>query len=114
MNSLGKEREKFDRQGNRHIIIASIQAAVKEKWKNEWEKSEKGGRTRSFFPRPACFKRVEPRRRTFELTQVLTGHSFLNEFQHKLGFRGDPSCVCGSRRELSNVCIIKISSPNAS
>lgn len=51
--------------------------------------------TRGFFPGLECIGGIRDRWQSFQVVQIVTGHSFLNDCQHRLGFRSDPLCLCG-------------------
>jgi len=89
----------FDNSISRNVARATIRRFVLGKWDAEWRDSCQGVATRGFFPGPDCVGGIRDRWLSFQVVQVVTGHSFLNDYQHRLGFRGDPLCMCGRARE---------------
>ena len=55
--------------------------------------------SRNFFPTPAKARILLKRPLTYLETQVLTGHSYLNDFQKKIGNTKDAGCRCGAHEE---------------
>lgn len=53
----------------------------------------------SFFPRPECRESTKMSKMPHQIVQVLTGHSFLNAHQHRLGFKRNPNCICSPTPE---------------
>ena len=76
--------------------IRIIQGVLFSGWEDEWEAAKQGAATRSLFPGPDCVRKCRGLRLTFQLTQFYTGHSFLNEHQHRVGRLSSPLCSCGS------------------
>ena len=72
---------------------------IRNLWNSEWCSATSGSTTRSFFPillHPSSTQFITAR---YEVLQILTGHSFLNSSQWRIGFRVDPTCACGEEIE---------------
>ena len=65
----------------------------------EWEQAAQGQQTRNFFPTPSSFLHVRLSNLPHQLTQVLTGHSWLNAHQHRFNFKNSPFCICSNNPE---------------
>jgi hypothetical protein len=68
-------------------------------WDNEWKSSASGGTTRRFFPSIFLPEAVISHRPSSMVSQVLTGHSYLNYFMSKIKIVDSPFCNCGSEPE---------------
>ena len=64
-------------------------------WGHHWATSVTGSSTRSFFPDILSAKRLESLKLTGSVTQVITGHSYLNAHQFRFKFAASPTCHCG-------------------
>nr|CAH0102215.1 unnamed protein product [Daphnia galeata] len=87
--------------GLRSIEVSTKSAAKKEAhllaqslWTREWVCSSKGSTTRAFFPTPESRGRITGMDPSYPITQVLSGHSFLNVHQHRFKFKASPHCSC--------------------
>ena len=76
-----------------------IGACIRNIWELEWANSLAGAVTRSFFPSPQSALVLLSRRPHSFVTQILTGHSVLNDHQYRFNFIRKPSCKCGCESE---------------
>ena len=68
-------------------------------WEHEWSLHGKSHTTKQFFPEASAAKILSYRRNSYQLIQVLSGHSRLNGFLNRIGKRDDPTCDCGIEEE---------------
>ena len=80
-------------------IRMAITSAMATSWASEWKDAVQGATTRSFFPTPACFKRLRMNGFPHQVIQILTGHSWLNVHLHRIGFLPSPMCSCSIEPE---------------
>ncbi|XP_071036474.1 uncharacterized protein [Parasteatoda tepidariorum] len=71
------------------------------RWKTEWQSSERGRQTYIFFKDPST-KRLQA---NFYLNQLLTGHGVFGEYQNRL-FNKNPNCTyCGDNQTIEHLIL---------
>ena len=93
--------------GSGDALINSTKAQMKERlrekvlalWNDECFYSDTGEMTRAFSPTIEAAEVIRKRRLPFYVTQILTGHSFLNQHHYRFKFATTPSCACGHQIE---------------
>lgn len=73
---------------------AEIVQLVHNIWEEEWRNSTTGNTTKRFFPSAMSTRPVFDRNIPYQVTQILTGHSKLNEYQHKIHKAPSAYCNC--------------------
>ena len=68
-------------------------------WEKEWQSCAKGRTTKQFLPTTRLPAALQALSLTRELTQILTGHSYLGAHLHRLKLVAAPSCQCGAESE---------------
>ena len=63
-------------------------------WDNEWKHSKTGALTREFYPSVMSARSSSRTKYCPSTSQILTGHSFLNQFLFKIGVAASPICAC--------------------
>jgi hypothetical protein len=79
-------------------------------WENAWKSSEKGGHLRqidTMLPssRTRRLNKSLPRNRTYLLTQLRTGHSWLATHAKLHKLRDDDKCQCGAKETVVHVLV---------
>ena len=77
-------------------VKSDIKELVCKLWHDEWISTESGSKTRAFFPSPESAKTLVGRVLSFQVTQIVTGHSRLNQHQHRFKFTDSALCSCGA------------------
>ena len=85
------------------LAIAQIKSTITKItlafWSEEWVRSQRGNITRDFFPTPAVPKFISSGHLSRQVTQVLTGHSYLNSHMLRFGFATSAACQCSHNDE---------------
>lgn len=68
-------------------------------WSSQWQSSNSGSITRRFFPTVDSAITIRNRPLSSQLTQILTGHCFLNAHMHRFNLTNSPICGCGQANE---------------
>ena len=68
-------------------------------WNRERTPATSGAITRSFFLTVESFLPIRLAYLPYQLTHLITGHSWLNSHQHRFAFINSPGCRCGAERE---------------
>ena len=77
----------------------AIRKLLDETWSEEWRAAQNGAVTRAFFPTPACFRTLKHSTFPQQITQILTGHCYLNAHQFRFDFKSCPLCTCSNNAE---------------
>ena len=78
-----------------------------DKWRHEYRTSEQGAMTRLFFPTLDDAKEFRSTTElSFELTQVLTGHSYAKEYLKRFRIIGEESCPCDNDTQQSLIHLL--------
>lgn len=64
-------------------------------WCDEWNSSQSETKTRTLFSSPESAGIVAERVLSFQVTQIVAGHSRLNQHQHRFKFTDSSLCSCG-------------------
>ncbi len=76
-----------------------VEESTKTMWEREWQACQKGKITKDFFPTtqlPTHFKSLPI---SGHLSQLITGHSYLNAHLYRLRMSDSPACRCGEPEE---------------
>ena len=76
-----------------------LHSTVRNLWNSEWHQLLKGSTTKCFFPTIVDAHSIKSRSLPSHLSQILTGHSLLNDHQYRLNFVTSPECACGCNIE---------------
>ena len=76
-------------------VKATVSLAVTSLWNQEWLGSNGSQITHSFFPSVLSARSMLTLKPSFELSQLLGGHSLLNSHQFKIKKCPSPMCSCG-------------------
>ena len=76
-----------------------LHSTVRNLWNSEWHQLLKGSTTKRFFPTIVDAHSIKSRSLPSHLSQILTGHSLLNDHQYRLNFVTSPECACGCNIE---------------
>lgn len=88
----------------------TIRKKTLNEWTNAWQKAQQGGHLRAIDPGLPS-KHVQrlygslPRHKTYLLTQMRTGHSWLSTFAYKHELRADDKYECGAVETVVHVLI---------
>ena len=83
---------------SKSYLVHKIRIMLEATWSKEWQESSKGSHTRKFFKHPSDASVLLAEHIPHELTQILIGHSKLNQYLHRINRLGSPQC-CGSPEE---------------
>lgn len=83
-----------------------LAAISEESWKEEWESTNKGLLTKSFFP--SIQERLKLKiRMSPNLTTLLTGHGRINSYLHRFRIKDSPMCVCeGGEQSVDHIIYV--------
>jgi hypothetical protein len=74
-------------------VISELKELGLQKWQSEWDSTNKGTLTKSFFPKlkDRLAKRLQMR---LNISMVITGHGKLRAYLHRFKIIEDPMCPC--------------------
>ena len=81
--------------GKRALQIAALNNYLKQQWREEWEKENPASSiTKEFFSNIDKAKILQLTNTPHQLIQILSGHSRLCTFLHRIGVTEDDLCSC--------------------
>jgi hypothetical protein len=82
-------------------IKATTRRLILNQWNEEWSICTSGCLTREFFPSIQSALTLNKLNPSFEVMQVLSGHSFLNKFLHQIKVQSSPLFSCNQDNETT-------------
>ena len=70
-------------------------------WNTEWAQVDSDNITKSFFPSPTSAGILKSIHLSRQLVQVLSGHSKLRSFLHRIGVESEGTCPCRANIETT-------------
>ena len=96
VESLKSHIQRIDKSQPPSQVKMAIKSTISQAWSSEWKEGVQGQATREFFPTPSCFHRLRITNLPHQIVQLITGHCYLNDHQHRFNFISNPLCKCST------------------